>query len=587
MGLSSDLVSQFVKITNDDTDTKKETTVYGTAVEYEGSIYVRIDGSDLLTPISKTTDVKPGERVTVMIKNHTATVTGNISSPAARTDDVKEIGNQISEFEIIVADKVSTQELEVERGRIDELISDNVLIKGKLTANEASIKALEADNVTINEKLTANEASIAELETNKLDAKIADITYATITDLEATTAEIHSLEATYGDFESLTTEKFAAIDASIKNLDTEKLSAIDADLRYANIDFSNIGKAAIEEFYAKSGLIEDIVVGDGTITGKLVGVTIKGNLIEGGTIVADKLVVKGEDGLYYKLNTDGVTTEAEQTEYNSLNGSVITAKSITATKISVSDLVAFDATIGGFNITDSSIYSGVKETVDNTTSGIYLCKDGQVAFGDGTNFLKYYKDQNGNYKLEISASNIVFSASGKDAETTIEDLEQDFTDKTEEITNIINTQNTSITSACESIILEALKSYTETSDFNSFKETVQAQLSLLADELTVKFTRSQSEIESVNNDLNNKFNTITKYFTFDINGLTIGQVDSKYKVIIDNDRYSMTVDDIEVMWIANGEVHTPEIAITKKVNIFGYSITEDENGNVNCEYIGE
>ena len=32
-----------------------------------------------------------GERVTAMIKNHTAVVTGNISSPAARSDDVKTI----------------------------------------------------------------------------------------------------------------------------------------------------------------------------------------------------------------------------------------------------------------------------------------------------------------------------------------------------------------------------------------------------------------------------------------------------------------------------------------------------------------
>lgn len=91
MGLSSDLISQFVKATNDAAKTKTETTVYGTIVEYSGSTYVKIDGSDLLTPISTTVDVKHGERVTVMIKNHTATITGNISSPAARTDDVKEI----------------------------------------------------------------------------------------------------------------------------------------------------------------------------------------------------------------------------------------------------------------------------------------------------------------------------------------------------------------------------------------------------------------------------------------------------------------------------------------------------------------
>lgn len=55
--------------------------------------------------------------------------------------------------------------------------------------------------------------------------------------------------------------------------------------------------------------------------------------------------MKGNDGLYYKLNTDGNTVSSEQTAYNSINGSIITAKSIAAEKIAVNDLVAFGATI--------------------------------------------------------------------------------------------------------------------------------------------------------------------------------------------------------------------------------------------------
>lgn len=165
-----------------------------------------------------------------------------------------------------------------------------------------------------------------------------------------------------------------------------------------------------------------MTVGDQTVTGELVGVTIKGDLIEGGTIVADKLVIKGEDGLYYKLNTDGETIETEQTEYNSLDGTHILAKSITATKIDVKDLVAFDATIGGFKITDSSIYSGVKESVDNTTRGSYLDKDGQIALGDGKNYIKYYKDAEENYILAISASEIIMSTSGKSVDEVVTDV---------------------------------------------------------------------------------------------------------------------------------------------------------------------
>ena len=123
-------------------------------------------------------------------------------------------------------------------------------------------------------------------------------------------------------------------------------------------------------------------------------------------------MVKGSDGLYYKLNTDGETVEAEQTTENSLNGSVIAAKSITATKIAVDDLVAFGATIGGFHISDRSIYSGTKASVDNTTQGIYMDSTGQLATGDSTRYLKHYKDSDGKWHLEICTDELLLS-SGK------------------------------------------------------------------------------------------------------------------------------------------------------------------------------
>ena len=421
MNLSSDLVSQFVKMTKDDTKTKTETTHNGTIVEYNGSNYVKIDGSDALTPYTSSAVVKPGERVTVLIKNHTATVTGNISSPSASSSDVnilagdtQAMGAKILEFENAIGDKVSVDELAAESARIDKLVTDNVTITKKVDAYSADIDNLKADQVTITGKLEADEAEIEKLKTSKIDADIANATFATIKSLEATDADIHNLEATYATFASTTTSELEALKADISDLDAEHL-----DAKYANIDFSNIGSAAMEYFYSKSGLIENVVIGDGSITGMLVGVTIKGDLIEGNTVVADKLVIQGEDGLYYKLNTDGVRTEAEQTEYNSLDGSVITAKSITATKVNVDDLVAFGATIGGFNITTDSLYSGVKESIDNTTQGIFMDKKGQISLGDGDNYLRYFEDENGEWKLQISAESILF---GQDSKSSAEDI---------------------------------------------------------------------------------------------------------------------------------------------------------------------
>lgn len=418
MGLSNDLISQFVKVTKDEKDTKKETTMYGTIVNSNGTLYVQLDGAEqngekVLTPVSTTAKYADGERVTVLIKNHSAIVMGNVSSPSARITDLDDVSDVIAEFEIAIGDKVDTLELVAVNARIDELKSEDVKIKGRLDANEGVISELEADNVKINEKLVAYEADISELQATKIDAEIVESTYATIENLDAVAVEVDELEADHAEFKSTTTKKLEAVDASIEELNTKKLSAEDAAITYANIDFSNIGQAAMEYFYAQSGLIENVVISDGTITGHLVGVTIRGDVIEGNTIVADKLVIQGEDGLYYKLNTNGVTTETEQTEYNSLNGKVILAKSITATQISVDDLVAFDATIGGFNITEDAIYSEVKDDEGNTTRGVHLGADGQVNFGDGSNYVKYYLDEDGTYKLAISADTILYDINGK------------------------------------------------------------------------------------------------------------------------------------------------------------------------------
>lgn len=425
MALSNELVSQFVKITNDDKDVKNESTVYGTTVEYNGAIYVKLDGSDLLTPISTTVDVKADERVTVRIKDHTATVTGNTSSPAARSDDVKENSAKISEFGVVMAYKVTTDELEAINATLESLKA-KVGNFDEMSAVYAEIETLQAKFAEL-DQVSATDAKIINAEIDRLQARVGEFTDLSADTINAMNADINSLKGYTAEFTYVSAEVLTAVNANVKKLDAEKLSATDADLKYANIDFANIDMVAVKKLFSDSGIIEDLVVSDGRITGELVGVTIKGDLIEGNTIVADKLVVKGEDGLYYKLNTDGVTTEAEQTDYNSLNGSVITAKSITATKIAVDDLVAFGATIGGFNITKNAIYSGVKESPTNTTKGIYLDDQGQFGVGDSSNYLRYFKDSDGAYKLQISAASMVMSSSNKNIEEELDEIRDEVT----------------------------------------------------------------------------------------------------------------------------------------------------------------
>ena len=90
MDLNSILVSEFAKITNDNKETVNEgTTVYGTyRVDGDGA-YVQIDGSDTRTPVVTTASAKSGDRVTVLIKNHRAIITGNMTDPSASSETVR------------------------------------------------------------------------------------------------------------------------------------------------------------------------------------------------------------------------------------------------------------------------------------------------------------------------------------------------------------------------------------------------------------------------------------------------------------------------------------------------------------------
>ena len=564
MALSNDLISQFVKVTKDEAKDNKGSTVYGEVVKHNGKDYVKIDGSDLLTPISSSSIVADdGERVSILIKDHTATVTGNITSPAGTDKSVQNVSQKVTELYSVVAEKATFEQLEAEKARIDDLVADNVTIKEQLTADSADISDLKAKDVTIEGQLTAANASIENLETKKLDASVADIKYATIENLNSTNANVHNLTGDFADFKVATVDRLNANDASIESLQTNKLDAKDAAIKYANIDFSNINEAAVQKLFSDSGIIKDLVVSEGKITGELVGVTIKGDLIEGGTVVADKLVVKGEDGLYYKLNTDGVTTEAEQTEYNSLNGQVIAAKSITATKIAVDDLVAFGATIGGFKISTNSIYSGVKESVNNTTRGIYMDNQGQMAVGDSQNFVKYYKDDNGAYKLDISAKSIKFGASNSSIEDAISDSK---TEITREYSSLINETASQISSTVDEL----------SSTVNSNSESIvhiNNSINVTSQDINlVKTTMS-----NIQNAVNGKVSSdeIKEWARFDGATLELGASNQPFKARLTTTELAFYQGSNKVAWISNNELHILTAIITQSIGCGNFTFVDE------------
>lgn len=336
MSLSADLISQFVKATNDSESKERNNIVYGTVVSVGDEKFVLLDGNDeasgQLTPISTVTDLVVGDRVCVEINNHKAIVSGNMTAPNERSN----LGADGKTLKIddLIAGRIDTDLLVAASGEF-----------GKIQSKYAEIKDLDVENLT---------------------AKYADIDT-----LKAKTAFITNLEG-----------------GSI------------------HFNCANFDEATFESFFAQSGIIKDLDINGATVSGKLVGVTIKGDLIEGGTIVADKLIIRTPNGLLYKLNAEALgdaglaQIEDKTTLQNGLHGAIINDKTIVANKINVDDLVAFDATIAGFNIKKDTaidgkpgrLYSGSKGSIDSdATPGVYLDDTGQMNIGDASNFIKFYR----------------------------------------------------------------------------------------------------------------------------------------------------------------------------------------------------
>lgn len=340
MGLSNDLISQFVKATNDNKETKKESTVYGTVKNVDGVEYVQLDGSDFLTPVSSTTSISDGDRVTVMIKNHNATVTGNISSPSAKNSDLNTTIDQISEFEIVIADKVSTKELDAEIARIDTLVADNVTIRDTLTANNARIDTLEANNVTVNGKLTAAEANIDNLTASKLDVGVANITYAKIKDLTADNIDFKTASGGILDVQKLLAQFITGQNAQYLNLTAQNTTIENAVIKDAMIDSVSANKINAGTINTSNVNIvsndSTLQISDGTMQFKDSGGNVRLQLGEDATGNFN-FILKGTDGSTTLIDSTGIKEQAIADGL--IKTGMINDKAITSNKINYSSFV--------------------------------------------------------------------------------------------------------------------------------------------------------------------------------------------------------------------------------------------------------
>ena len=372
MELSNNLISQFAKLNNNDKTSSGE-LVYGTTVMQGSKLFVNIDGSDTITPVVTTSDVKPGERVTVMIKDHSATIMGNISNPSAGTEEMGKVLDEydtiiakIGNFELVIADKVSTDQLEAKLAIIDNALIGKASI-AELNAVKATIKDLDVG------KLEADIADINKAIINKADITDLDAVHADIDTLESNVADINTLiggNLTMDNIQSLvlTTSKVTVDNAFIKDAMIDRVSASKLTAGTINTNLINIGSedgamtinGSLQQFKDSDGNVR-IQIGkdtNGDFTFVLYGADGQGQIINQNGItssaISDGLIVDSMVSDNANISGDKLDINSVVTEIN--NGT----KTIKSSKIFLDEK----------NQTFDMAFNKLSSTVENTSSAV-------------------------------------------------------------------------------------------------------------------------------------------------------------------------------------------------------------------------
>ena len=464
-----------------------------------------------------------------MIKDHSATVTGNITSPSASVDRVDKVQESVTEqlgvFELVVADKISANELQVYKAELAVLIANKAEIKDLEVIN-AQIENLKVTDAEI-ENLVAGKATIEDLEAfnariDNLVAKDAEIENAVIGNLEATRAEISILDAKFAEIDTLVNGNLTSDNILSFKITADKVTMDDAFIKDAMVDNISAGKI-------NAGKINTNSVSIGSEDG---GMIITGSTQQ----FMDK---NGKTRIQIGKDASGDFTFILYGEDG--NGQIINQNGITASAIGegliVNDMVSNNAAISGEKLDISSVITEINGDNSTTINSSKVYLDGQnqsleVAFNSLKTQVDTIKDvtingdlsafteqiQSNTTKIEANTSSINTLIS---EDTAIRKEVSDLGGNLIEATNTLTSKYTSLQQNLDGFKTTVADTYTTKTSLNDFRDyvtinyattsTMNSTIDQKVDEidLSIKSTyATKTEVETLDGVIKDTYSTI-------------------------------------------------------------------------------
>lgn len=365
MELSAQLLKSFAKIVNQPSkEISKTSTVYGDLKNDKNDFYVKIDGAEEYIPTYTVVNGQTGDRVVCEIRNHSVLVTGNLSSPSATGDDVKQVSDKI---DVLEANRITTDYLEAHYAEIDFANINVAHIKHGFMESLLVSQGIIADRVVGSEVVATNALTGVNIYAN---------------DITAGTLSVDRLV-------------FRGSEQSV----IYQLNNISGALQAENVDTIN------GEVITPRTITADRIVAK-AITATEINVQ---NLVATGLIEANRLTSKNivVDDLFATDITAAGSIKSSNYVHTSGIYSTAGVKMSMATGQIISRQFAIDASgntyfagqlsaptgnIGGFTIGTNSLYSG-PDNLGSNKKGVYIGTDGISSIGD--NGGKYVQIRNG------------------------------------------------------------------------------------------------------------------------------------------------------------------------------------------------
>ena len=460
--------------------------------------------------------------------------------------------------------------------KIQELAAKNIttdeLYAALATIAVAQITAANIEKANISwadiGELAAQIATTAQAQITTANINSANIDWASIANLNAEIAKIAKAQITAANIES------AAIDwAAIKDLNAAVAKIALAQLTTANINNAEIDWASIGQLQADIAKlvnaniqtadidwaqIKDLTAGTAIIekgvNGKLYVADLAVTEANMASLTVGELIVKGADGCFYALSIaeDGtVTTEKKSVgdadiSDNSVSGSKLIEKTITARELNVVSIFADEALVGAItaaNIDVSSLFAAEA------------------------------------FIAQLNAVDI----SGNESLRLVVDAAKD------EALNATGEAAAQIALTAEQIRSEVKRDYATADQVSQMNET----LSTLAEQSENNFTWTVTKVNEIIEDAaasdnltREQLNLIHTYMRFGEDGLTIGKAGNPLTFRVVNDRLAFYMNDTEVAYLSDNKLYVTQAEILARLQIGKFAYEPQSNGNLSVIYTG-